>query len=373
MNFNAWIQDLYRRRRAVSAARAGTLFEEACALFGHPQKAFKAIHVGGTNGKGSVAYGTYEQLRRSGCCTGLFTSPHLSCPTERIAIDGVRISAERLRAIGSEILHKCNHLHFFAWITLAALIYFREEGVQWGVFEVGLGGRYDPTRVVLSEVAVITSIGLDHADILGSTLEEIAANKRAILRPGARHILGPTASPWIDAPTAQHIPAGSNYIEENAALVRAVLRSIGYAPLEPIARPPGRFERCGDGIVIDVAHNPPAFEALASLLEGKDWEVLIALAKDKDIAGCMAPLLGKVRCFHLVCFEEDRAHSPGDLMRAVQEADAVCYDSIERALEGWLAAGGKRLACGSFYLIGPAMELLDKKGLRTSRRIPQPV
>jgi len=373
MNFESWIEGLYARRRCLSPERSFALFEEVCAHFDHPQKAFRAIHIGGTNGKGSVAHGTYDQLRRRGRKVGLFTSPHLVCPTERIEVNGARIPKKRLQEIGTEILKRCDRLHFFAWITLAAFIYFREEGVEWGVVEVGIGGKYDPTRVVLSEVAVITSIGFDHAEILGDTLEKIAENKSAILRSDAQHILGPTASPLIDAPSAQHIPCYANVIAENEALVHAVMGAIGYAPLEPIARPPGRFERYGDDILIDVAHNPAAFARLASMLEGEDWQVLLSLSKDKDSAGCLIPLIGKVSCFHFVRFEGNRAHSPGDLMRITADVDCICYDSVASALEGWLEAGGKRLVCGSFYLVGPAMEFLNQKGLRTQLSVPQPV
>lgn len=373
MNFEEWIDNLYSRRRRVSAERSFSYFKEACALFDDPPKAFKAIHIGGTNGKGSVAYGTYDQLRRRGLKVGLFTSPHLICPTERIEVSGRRISRERLQEIGEEVLARCDQLHFFALMTLAALIYFREEGIEWGVFEVGLGGKYDPTRVVLSEVAVITSIGLDHVEILGGSLEEIAENKRAILRPGAIHILGPTASALIDAARAHRIEEQVSAIEENRALVRAILGSIGYAPLEPVASPPGRFEKVSEDIVIDVAHNPPAFRKLADLLEGQGWQILIALAKDKDLFGCLKPLLGKVGCFHLVRLGGERAHLPADLMRTVADADCACYDDLPSAIEGWLGSGGKRLVCGSFQIVGPAIEFLNQKGLRTSLGIPQPV
>lgn len=373
MNFERWVEELYSRRRTESAERSFAIFEEACALFDDPQKAFKAIHVGGTNGKGSVAYGAYDQLRRRGLKAGLFTSPHFLCPTERIEVEGLRISKERLQEIGSAVLDSCDQLHFFSWITLVALIYFRERGIEWGVFEVGLGGKYDPTRVVLSEVAVVTSLGFDHAEILGDTLEKIAESKRAILREEASHILGPTASAWIDTPKAQHIGAQASVTEENSALVRAVMHSIGYGALEPIASPPGRFERVGEDIVIDVAHNPEGFMKLTEMLEGEHWQALVALSKDKDIAGCLKPLLGKVDCFHLVCFDGARAHFPGDLMRSVGSVECICYGSLSAAFEGWLEAGGKRLVCGSFCLVGPAMELLNQKGLRTSLSVPQPV
>ncbi|MDU2184264.1 MAG: Mur ligase family protein, partial [Negativicoccus succinicivorans] len=157
---------------------------------GHPENAFKSIHVAGTNGKGSVTAMLESVLQQAGISCGRFTSPHLEEYTERIRINGADISpsdfakylsqvrevAEKNVAAGGEMATE------FELLTACAFLAFQATGVEYAVVEVGMGGRLDSTNVIIPEVAVITNVSLDHTQYLGATVEEIAAEKAGIIK-----------------------------------------------------------------------------------------------------------------------------------------------------------------------------------------------
>lgn len=163
--------------------------EELLDKLGRPQDRLKFVHIAGTNGKGSCAAMLASILRAAGCRTGLYTSPYLFRFHERMQINGQAIGDEALAALVTRIQPLADamkdHPTEFELITAAALLWFAEEGCDIVVLEVGLGGRLDATNVIPApEAAVIMNIGLDHTAILGDTLEQIAAEKAGILKPG---------------------------------------------------------------------------------------------------------------------------------------------------------------------------------------------
>lgn len=176
---------------------------------GHPERAFRAIHVAGTNGKGSVTAIVEAALRASGRRTGRYTSPHLLDLSERIAIDGTPVSrpvlrdgvehlrrtVERLQARGTLEVHPT----FFEVTTAVAFNLFRAHGVEAAACEVGLGGRLDATNVLSPVACAITSIGFDHQQYLGNTLKEIAAEKAGIIKTGTPVVVGPVEREAADA------------------------------------------------------------------------------------------------------------------------------------------------------------------------------
>lgn len=167
-----------------------------CERMGQPQRSFESVHIAGTNGKGSTAAMLDSILRASGLRTGLYTSPHLERINERIRLNGQDISDAdfaatftRLHKIIEELLaagRLAAHPTFFECVTAMAFDFFSNAGVQFAVFEVGMGGRLDATNVLVPEVAVITQIDLDHENYLGHSIEEIAAEKAGIIKSGAR-------------------------------------------------------------------------------------------------------------------------------------------------------------------------------------------
>jgi len=167
-----------------------------CERLGQPQREFQSVHVAGTNGKGSTAAMLDSILRAAGLRTGLYTSPHLERINERIRLDGREISDAdfagtftRLHKVIEELLAAgklAAHPTFFECVTALAFEFFAREGSQFAVCEVGMGGRLDATNILVPEVAVITQIDFDHENYLGHSIQEIAAEKAGIIKPGAR-------------------------------------------------------------------------------------------------------------------------------------------------------------------------------------------
>src|SRR3989344_2402900 len=158
-------------------------------LLGHPERAYRVVHVAGTNGKGSVVAFTSSILKHAGHRVGVYTSPHLERFNERIVVDGIEISDADVDALATELQTLCvNHqvdATFFEFTTAMAFVYFMRKKIDIAVIEVGLGGRLDATNVVTPEIAVITHIGLEHTDVLGATLEKIALEKPGIIKEGS--------------------------------------------------------------------------------------------------------------------------------------------------------------------------------------------
>lgn len=192
VNFSEAEKFLYDLRNAGSKFSLSRM-EKLCAYFGNPQKKFSTIHVAGTNGKGSVCAMLEVVLRRAcGFKTGLFTSPHLTYLGERIQVGRVAILREKLLSLLLEVRAACceifgepnaeDYPSFFEYMTIIAFLEFSREGVDVALIETGLGGRLDSTNVVSPTLSIITSIALDHTEFLGSTLEEIAAEKAGIIK-----------------------------------------------------------------------------------------------------------------------------------------------------------------------------------------------
>ncbi|WP_437934816.1 bifunctional folylpolyglutamate synthase/dihydrofolate synthase [Sorangium sp. So ce341] len=173
---------------------------EALAALGDPHAGVAAVHVAGTNGKGSVCAMVESVARAAGLRTGLYTSPHLSRFAERILIDGAPIGDAALeRALSAALERVPAPLTFFEALTVAAFVAFRDAGVDLAIVEVGLGGRLDATNVLAAPLCTaITSIAFDHVALLGPTLADIAREKAGILKPGAPVVLGPL-DPEADA------------------------------------------------------------------------------------------------------------------------------------------------------------------------------
>jgi dihydrofolate synthase/folylpolyglutamate synthase len=309
-----------------------------CEALNHPERAFPSVLVAGTNGKGSTAAFLESTLRAAGLGpVGLYTSPHLVSETERIQVDRAPISEARLHGLSARVeaaaVEKGVEPSYFETMTAAMFLRFAEQGVTRAVVEIGLGGRWDATWVAHAELGLVTSIGLEHADWLGPTLEHIAREKAAIARPGmtllsaverelhdreirtealrcgaatvthledtgvrveAGSAGGPAARVVLPDGTAIQPPLAGAHQARNAALVAAAALHLGVAP-EAIragiqaATWPGRFQllREAPPLLLDVAHNPHGFAALADTLAerfpGVRWEVVLGLKADKDV------------------------------------------------------------------------------------------
>lgn len=276
------------------------------ALLGLPSRSYPTIHVAGTNGKGSVCTRIAHTLTSMGWKTGLFLSPHIETFRERIQIDGKWITEKEVSIGLNKIIEVSRIICFFDVLFFLASLHFQRHRVDFAVFETGLGGMYDTTNLLLPKVAVITSISLDHADILGNDLEMIATNKAGIIKQNTPVVLGPharqhsilTKAVLQQAPIYFVAPQPS-VTEENKAVARAALKLLlpeKQIELAEISLP-CRFERrCIDEVVyiFDGAHNVDAVEKVLQEVKlhypERHLYVIFALSKTKN-AAAIVPML----------------------------------------------------------------------------------
>lgn len=336
MNFNTWFSEL-QTRTAQNAGAGLPAFKELLARLGSPQHNYQIIHVAGTNGKGTVCTLLAHTLACAGWRTGLFVSPHLVSPTERVQLNGQPISLQDfITSVQTVLAAQKEPLNFFELITAAALVYFAAQNAQYVVLETGLGGRKDPTNACTPVLSMITSIGLDHTQLLGHTLAQIAAEKAGIIKPGVPMLCGDVpveAATVIEQAVVDHhttltwVRAGNPFYEyaydfingftvlhtaqrtewnlhllgekqtQNACLVYHAARQLGVAQSAiqtafETVYVPGRFERIQKGqttFILDGAHNPQAVQNLLTFWQKTPYALqhptlLCGFMKDKDFA-----------------------------------------------------------------------------------------
>ena len=393
---------------------------------GSPHLGAKTVHIAGTKGKGSTAAMVASALATAGYTTGLYTSPHLNTLRERFRVDGEMIAegelvsvVERLKpeveAINEEAVY--GELTTFELLTALAFAFFALKGVDFQVLEVGLGGKYDATNIILPEVCVITSISLDHTDVLGDSLTQIAAEKAGIIKPGVVVVLSPQADEVVRVVEEvclrqgvelvrvgrdvtwrslgfdhkrqslevrgrlgsyrMSIPLLGQYQLGNAATAVAVLEVLAAKGFN-ISRDSiinglegvswvGRFQVLGHQplLVVDGAHNPDSAQKLRqSLVEYFDFDraiLVTGVSCDKDIDGIVSEL---VPLFDRVIVT--RAHHPRSmaleqLAAAFQKhgVEVQAKQSVPEALSlAMSTAGAGDLVCvtGSLFVVAEAIE-----------------
>jgi len=412
----AWQQQLHPRSIDLGLERVRRVAQRLGLL---PAAGRSAI-VAGTNGKGSTTAFLAAICRAHGLRTGRYSSPHLVQYAERIALGdagGERLAseAELVAAFGRiEAARGADSLTYFEFGTLAALLLFRDAGCQASVLEVGLGGRLDATNLVDADVAVLCSVGMDHADWLGNTLALIGREKAGVFRAGQQVVLGSDDLPgsvherlaelrvspavagrdfrWRVRPdgswqfddgafTIEALPApslaGSIQYRNAATAIAAARRLLRPRPLSAQAVAaalrsvdlPGRLQFVQGPVqwVLDVAHNEPAAQVLARELEarpvqGRTIGVLGMLA-DKDVAAVVQALAGSVDGWILCGIDEPRGLDTAALRARLPGATTVLAEARDVAGACALASqrstpGDRVLVCGSFHTVGPALQWL---------------
>jgi dihydrofolate synthase/folylpolyglutamate synthase len=396
---------------------------------GNPHLNARTVHIAGSKGKGSTAAMIYSVLCRAGYKTGLYTSPHLVETTERFKFNGTDItSAEfaRLAALLVSAVAAINaearfgKLTTFEIMTVLAFMFFAGKGAEWQVIETGLGGRLDATNVVSPALSVITPISLEHTEVLGSTLAEIAREKAGIIKPGVPVVSAPqqpeamaviTAvaadrnaslvevnpddlTPSIYASGGQNfllkgrlaaydirLPLLGSYQRVNAATAVTALEALVAQGLVLTGRDieqgltavawPGRFQVVGQQpwLILDGAHSPAAAEELKHSLQAffserpRPTVLVVGVSSDKDIDG-MAEILGpEFDNIVIVRADHPRAMELGRLRDAFGNCNRVIYqaDNVGDALRlGRSLAGADGLVCvtGSLFVVGAAMRVL---------------
>ncbi|TDQ25123.1 dihydrofolate synthase/folylpolyglutamate synthase [Raoultella sp. BIGb0149] len=362
--------------------------------------------VAGTNGKGTTCRTLESVLMAAGYRVGVYSSPHLVRYTERVRVQGEELPEAAHTASFAEIEAARGEisLSYFEFGTLSALWLFKQAQLDVVILEVGLGGRLDATNIVDADVAVVTSIALDHTDWLGPDRESIGREKAGIFRSGRPAIVGEPDMPHTIADVAAEKGAvlrrrgvdwryesgeqGWDFSDEqgtlaglplpqvpmpNAATALAALRASGLAVNERAIRDgikqamlPGRFQIIGETprVILDVAHNPHAAAYLAGRLKSlpKTGRVLavIGMLHDKDIAGTLANLMAEVDCWYCAPLEGPRGATAEQLLEHLRTGRA-CAD-VAQAWHTAMADAGPEdtvLVCGSFHTVAHVMEEID--------------
>lgn len=398
-------------------------------LMGNPEGTYSIIHVAGTNGKTSVARMATLLCVAHGLTIGTYTSPHLERFEERISINGKRLTESQLvQAVTdvkafADLFEQESHLTYFELVTALALAWFANEAVNAAVVEVGLGGRLDATNVVAAEVAVLASVGMDHMEQLGNTLEEIAAEKLAILEPEATLVVGPLPDDLkklarraaaekgatiheygkdfsvVGSATAVggwqldvqgvfglyediYLPVHGRHQAANLAVSVAAVEGLLQRPLDPgsvsegisVMAAPGRMEIIATGpiVMLDGAHNADGMRALAAALREEypstGWTLVVGAMADKQIDEMLQALEDRVTSVVCTAISNERALAPDVLARRCREilgVEAETAPDVGSALERarqLAGPAGSVLVAGSLYLVGAARSHLSDDG-----------
>ena len=413
--------------------------ERLLAALGNPQGRFTSVHVAGTKGKGSTAALLEACLRAAGYRTGFYTSPHLHTFRERIQVGGQKIAREEVVALTEEIrphVERIPGVTTFEAITAFGFLYFARAAVDIAVVEVGLGGRLDATNVIMPELAVVSSISLDHTYLLGDTLAEIAFEKAGIIKPGVPVVSAPqrgeatevlenvcrergaplvevgrdweyepgpanldgqsfsvrrTADGGSELDGEYWIPLLGRHQIENAASVIAALHTLrdrGFSiPITSVREGlrnvywPGRLEILSREplVVVDCAHNPYSVQVLCEALEewfpGLRWVLVFGASADKDIAGMLKVLLPVSEYVIVTRSTHPRGAAPTELadMTARAGGGAEVSVNVEKAIHRGLAV----MDSGSGLLVTGSIfvvaEAREAWALRTGVVLPNDV
>ena len=413
-----YIHGLYRKGVAPSLHRIRQLLD----MLGNPHKSLKFIHIAGTNGKGSTAAMSASILQKAGYTTGLFTSPFIYRFNERIQVNGQQIPdetvcalTERLSALAAQMDEMPTEFDF---VTAMAMVYFASVRCDIVVLEVGVGGALDTTNIIdTPEVAVVTNIGLDHTDLLGDTVETIAAVKAGIFKTGGSAVVY-RASQSVEQVyeticaekqvqlkkadfaslhlhqcdlTGQifdcgqrkklQLPLLGDHQMHNAAVVLAVMDTLIekgwhiteqhiYDGMAQVSWP-GRFDIMHKDplFIIDGGHNPQCIDAMVKnirdYLSGRRLIVLTGVLADKDYGEMFRPVMPYVEKFVCITPDNPRKMPAQELANYLRQAGAKAegYDRVEDGVRQAMALSGKDgvvLCFGSLYSIGDI-----RKGLET--------
>lgn len=419
MNYPDSVRYLYSLGNELKSAKFGlqTISILLNAL-GNPERACRFAHVAGTNGKGSTCAMIESGLRAAGMRTGLYTSPHLAEPTERIQIGGAPVSTEQFSG-AFDVVHEAAegllrhgaiefHPTYFETVTAMAFLLFRMSGAEMVALEVGLGGRLDATNVVTPALAVITRVDFDHEAFLGRSIEAIAGEKAGILKPGVPAVLAPqrpeaaaailaraqvTGSPivfaadWavedclLDARGSNftmrkkgeeslrlRCPLAGEHQVENALTAAAALLELGVArdTIErglAATRWPGRLELVSarPEIILDGAHNPSGARALVRYIErfyaGRKVTLIYGAMRDKAVVEMTGILFPAADVVIATAPAQERATRPETIRELSGSSSVLVAPTVGEALH-MAADADVVFVTGSLFVVAEAKALL---------------
>ena len=405
-----------------------------CEALDHPERTFLALHIAGTNGKGSVTAMVHAGLMAAGIRAARYTSPHLVHLRERFVVGGAPIDEETLRQVTGDVLDCADRLQregvlpapptFFEATTAIAFEIFRRKHVEVAVVEVGLGGRFDATNVLVPPVGAITSIAFDHEQHLGHTLAEIAYEKAGIIKPAMVVVCGSLPQVALDVMKGAALERGATLVEAardsrinyemqdgrarltietdkyrygpmllalrgehqvgNAVVATRVLEAAGAhgvdVPVSAVVQGfetvnwPARLElyQLSDGrrVLLDAAHNPEGARALGLYLAAWHPErpvLVIGVMRDKDAGAIVGELLPVTSTVIATAAATPRAMPAKELAARVRVLDAQrsihAYGEVGTALDAAFGQSTTVCVAGSIFLAGEARECLEQRGI----------
>lgn len=399
------IYDNFKAFHLAGRSAYNPRFDEVLKLaetMGNPQRGLRCVHVAGTNGKGTTAHLIAASLQAAGFRTGLYTSPHIADLRERILIDGEMIGKD-------EVTDFMNRYHaaidgsglkpsFFELLTVMAFDAFRRHDVDYAVVEVGLGGRLDATNIITPEMCVITNISLDHTDILGDTLEKIAAEKAGIIKEGVPVVIGSAeggvrrvferTADGLHAPISfacdrddiratctaegdvrvEQSPFGAfptrlrgAYQTANARTAICALERLGTVDGEAVRK---GFTECADslhgrwemrdGVLCDCGHNPAAWQYTSQYFKKHAGKLtaILGFCADKDVDSILDMLPGGVE-YICVAAHTGRAMPAEELCARMtaRGLDATWSAGVAEAIDRARRGGREVFLGGSFFVV----------------------
>ena len=362
---------------------------EICKIIGNPQNKLKFIHVAGTNGKGSVCNFLYNIYQKAGFKVGLFTSPHLIDFRERIVVGEEEISKEYVVDFYKQNLERFKEISpsFFEWSTSLAFSYFEDSKTDINIIETGLGGRLDSTNIIKPELSIITSIGMDHASILGNTIEKIAQEKAGIIKDNTPTLLGAdleqesefkevcnlkNSKLYIADENTEH-PESSlpNYQIKNwntAKKATEILQNkfkVGDIKNEPneFLTIKGRWQivRKNPLIILDIGHNEQCIEELKKQLKKENFNklfLIVGFSIEKDIS-ILLNSLPKAETYYFTKSSNNRAIDPEILKTKFYRENTRVYHNYFEAFNNAKDNANENdlvLITGSAFLIGDILK-----------------
>ena len=362
MNFKQALTLLEARGHGNKKNNLAEVKKTAVAL-GLKNLAYKTVHVSGSNGKGSVCFLLAKNLHLNGYKTGVFTSPHLTDICERVQINGKKISKKDFALYLSKVIKKETvKLKFFEILTLLALLYFKDKKVDFAVIECGIGARKDSTNIIKPCLSIITSVSLEHTQILGNTLKQIAYEKAGVIKPKTPCITGvlPTVAlkeiktiAFKNKAPLFTVKKEETKLKENQNIVLKAAGILGLKKVNLKLNLPCRFEvlkKDKKFIIKDGAHNPSAIKELAKIYKNspyfkKENTLIFACSADKDYKS-MTKIL-KPLFKNIILTEASKNAVPAQKLKQYFPCATICVNPKEINFKN---LPGNILICGSFYL-----------------------
>ena len=361
-----WLYASKSKGMSLGLSRVNAALE----AIGRPDKQMDCIHVAGSNGKGSACAQLVAGLVRAGYRVGLFSSPHLVRIEERVRVDGRAISEEKFDDALKQVKELNCELTFFEITYLASLIACRDAGVSIMVLETGLGGRLDATRSADVVACLVTSVSLEHSDILGDTIEKIAREKAAIWRPGVPMLIRDPGSAKVrnamrdEAISARfYSPEPSTFMDEAADLAEMLCSLVGYSFVRRPISWPARMQYIEgeQNYLLEAAHNPSgmrrAVPEIAALLPER-WSLLIGTSPQQEMDQFLAPIFALVEKhppLEIITTEPQNGRYPGvvEPIKGIQH-----IENPDIAIQSFTEENDLIVVTGSLYLCGNILSYL---------------